>query len=82
MSRDTFQQIKFFKALSNLVLNTARKGAVTTALRNVFQCLSTVTVKNYFLISNLNLLLSFSLKSLPLDLSLNAVVKSPLPSSL
>lgn len=42
-------------------------------------CLSNLTVKNYFLISNLNLL-SFRLKPFPIVLSVNALKKSPSPS--
>lgn len=42
-------------------------------------CLTDLTVKNYFLISNLNLL-SFRLKPFPLVLSVNALKKSPSPS--
>uniref|UniRef100_A0A8D0EWZ9 GDNF family receptor alpha like n=1 Tax=Strix occidentalis caurina TaxID=311401 RepID=A0A8D0EWZ9_STROC len=43
---------------SNLALNTSREGASTTSLGNLFQCLTTLMLKNFFLISNLNLLLS------------------------
>jgi len=68
------------KALSNLALKTFREGASTTSLGNLFQCLTTLTEKNFFLISNLNLL-SFSLKLLPLVLSLQALVKLSLNHS-
>ncbi|CAN0052273.1 unnamed protein product [Bubo scandiacus] len=69
------------KALSNLALNTAREGAATASLGNLCQCLTTVTVKNFFLISNLDLI-SFSLKLLPLVLSLLLLIKGPSPSFL
>jgi len=66
---------------SNLALNTARQGAATASLGNLFQCLTTLTVKNFFLISNLKLP-SFSLKPFTLALSLHTLVKSPSPSLL
>ncbi|KAK4810921.1 hypothetical protein QYF61_013329 [Mycteria americana] len=62
------------KAPSNLTMNASNDGACTTSLGNLFQCLITLIVKKFFLISNLNLL-SFSLKPLPLILSLQALVK-------
>jgi len=68
------------KAQSNLALNTSREGASTAFLGNLFQCLTTLRVKNLFPISNLNLP-SFSLKPLPLVLSLHVLVKVPLQLS-
>ena len=50
-------------------------------LWTTFQCLTNITGKNFFLISNLNLPL-FCLKPLPLVLSLHALVKSPSPAFL
>lgn len=76
MGRDIFNQ---FKALSNLTSNTYIDGASTTSLGNLFQCLNTFTVKNFFHTSNLNLS-SSSLKSSPLLLLLQALVKSVPPS--
>jgi len=81
MVRDTFHQTRLLRAPSNLALNTAREGAATAPLGNLFQCLTTLMVKNFFLISNLNLP-SFHLKLFPLVLSLHTLVKSPSPSSL
>jgi len=81
MGRDTFHQTRLLRASSSLALNTAREGAATVSLGNLFQCLATLTEKNFFLISNLNLP-SFSLKPLPLVLSLLALVKSPSPAFL
>jgi len=75
----TFHQTRLLKAPSNLALNTAREGAATASLGNPGQGLTTLTVKNFFLTSNLNLT-SFSLKPLPLVLSL--LVKSPSPAVL
>jgi len=60
MGRDTFHQARLLKAPSNLALNTAREGASTVSLGNLLQWLTTHRIKNFFLISNLNLL-SFSL---------------------
>ena len=66
---------------SNLALNTSRQGASTASLGNLFQCLTTLPVKNFFLTSNLNLP-SFSLKPLRLVLLLHGLVKSPSPAFL
>jgi len=43
------------RATSSLALNASRDGASTTSLGNLFQCVTTPWVKNFFLISNLNL---------------------------
>jgi len=51
-------------------------GASTASLGNLCQCLTTLMVKNFFLISSLNLP-SFSLEPFPLVLSLHSLVKSP-----
>jgi len=80
MGRDPFPQPRVLQATSNLALNTAREGAATASLGNLGQCLTTLRVKNFFLVSNLNLP-SFSLKPLPLVLSLHALVKGPLQLS-
>lgn len=50
---------------SNLTLNTARDEASTIFLGTLFQCLTTLTVTNFFLKSNLNLL-PLSWKAFPL----------------
>jgi len=55
MSRDTFHQPRVLQAPSNLALNTAREGAATASLGNLFQHFTTLMVKNFFLIPNLNL---------------------------
>ncbi|KAK4828156.1 LOW QUALITY PROTEIN: hypothetical protein QYF61_024071, partial [Mycteria americana] len=74
-----FNSIMLLRAPSNLTLNVSRHGASTTSLGNLFQCFTTLIVKNVFLISTLNLP-SFSLKPLPLVLSQQALLKSLLPS--
>jgi len=74
MGRDTFHQTRLLKAPSSLASNTAREGAATASLGSLCQRLTTLTVKNFFLISNLNLP-SFSLKPLTCFLSLRALVK-------
>ncbi|KAK4810857.1 hypothetical protein QYF61_008829 [Mycteria americana] len=74
---------------SNLTLNVSRDGASTTSLGNLFQCLTTLTVKDFFLKASLNLP-SLSLKPLFLVLSQQALLKilegcykvSPQPSLL
>jgi len=55
MSRDIFHLPRLLRAPSNLALNPAREGAATASLGSLGQGLITLTVKNFFLISNLNL---------------------------
>ena len=43
------------RATSSLALNASRNGASTTSLGNIFQCVTILCMKNFFLISNLNL---------------------------
>jgi len=64
MSRDIFHQTRLLRVPSNLALNAAREGTATASLGNLFQCFTTLMVKNFFLISNLNLP-SFSLEPFP-----------------
>jgi len=78
---DIFHKTRLLKAQSNLTLNTANHGASTNSLGNLFQCLTILTVKKFFLMSNLDLL-SFSLKLLPFVLPLQTLVKSISPSFL
>jgi len=63
MCRVTNHQPRLPRATSSLALNASRSGASTTSLGNLFQCVTTLCVKNFFLISNLNLP-CLSLKSL------------------
>ncbi|KAK4811189.1 hypothetical protein QYF61_019820 [Mycteria americana] len=72
----TLEQIRLLKAPSNLALNTSNDGASTASLGNLFQFLTTLIINNFFLMSNLNLP-SFSLKPLPLVLSLQALDACP-----
>jgi len=73
MSRNTFHWTILIKVPSNLALSTSREQASTTFLGNLFQCLATLKVKNFFLLPNQNLP-PFSLKLLPFVLSLHAFV--------
>ena len=62
-------------------LNTSRDGDSTTFLGSLFQCLTTLSVKKFFLISNLNLPWC-NLRPLPLILSLVTWEKRPTLTSL
>ena len=81
MCRVTNHQTRLPRATSSLALNASRDGASTTSLGNLFQCDTTLWVKNFFLISNLNLP-CLSLKPFPLVLSLSTLVNSCYFSSL
>ena len=74
MSCDISNWIRLLRAPSNLALNVSRNGASTTSLGNLVQCLTTLIVKYFFLISSLNLP-SLSLKPLALVLSQQALLK-------
>ncbi|KAK4810670.1 hypothetical protein QYF61_007470 [Mycteria americana] len=73
-AKTVIPQIRLLRAPSNLTLNVSRDGASTTSLGNLFQCLTTLIVKNFFLKSSLNLP-SLSLKPLLLVLSQQALLK-------
>lgn len=60
---------------SNLPVNTSGDGAFATFLDNLFWCLTTLMMKIFFPISNLNTS-SACLKVFPLVLSLHSLVKS------
>jgi len=60
-------QTRLPRATSSLALNASRDEASTASLGNLFQCISTLCVKNFLLISNLNLP-CLSLKPFPLVL--------------
>jgi len=51
MGRDTFHQTRVLKAPSSPALNTAREGAATASLGSLCQGLTTLTGKNFFLLS-------------------------------
>jgi len=76
MGRDPFHQPRVLRAPSILALNPAREGAATASLGSRGQGLSTLRVKHFFLISNLNHP-SLTVKPLTRVLSLHALVKSP-----
>jgi len=64
MGRDPFHQPRVLQAPSNLALSTAREGASTTSLGNLGQGLTTLIVKNFFLIF-ISFLSSFILLAVP-----------------
>ena len=78
MCRVDNQQTRLPRATSSLALNASRDGASTTSLGNLFQCITTLCVKNFLLISNLNLP-CLSLKPFPLVLSLFNLINSHSP---
>ena len=49
---DIFTQTRLLRAPSSLALNVCRDGASTTSLGNLFQCFTTLIVKNFFFISS------------------------------
>ena len=59
----------------------SRDGASTASLGNLCQCLTTLSIKHFFLMSNQNLS-SFSVKPFPLVLSQQTLLKSLSPSFL
>jgi len=69
MCRVANHQTRLPRAPSSLALNASRDGASPTSLGNPFQCVTTLWVKNFFQISNLNLPCP-SLKPFPLVLPL------------
>ena len=81
IGRDTSLQTRLLEAPPSLALNASREGAFTVSLGDLFQCLTTLTVKNFFLKSSLNLP-SSSLKPFHLILLLHALLKSPSPAFL
>jgi len=78
--RDILHQPGVLRAPSNLTWDVPRDGASTTALGNLGQGLTTLTGKNFFLISHLNVP-SLSLKPSPLVPSPHALVPAPLQLS-
>ena len=62
------QLSQVLRAPSSLTLGVFKGGAPTTSLGNLCQCLTSLIVKNFFPMSNLNLP-SFSVKPFPLVLS-------------
>ena len=74
MGRVATHYISLLNAQSNLVYNASRDGASRESLGNLLRCFTVPVMKNFFM-SNLNLP-SFSLKSLPLVLSLHVFEKN------
>ena len=64
----SFSKIGYLSTTSKWFLNTSRDGDSTTSLGSLFQCLTTLSANNFFLISNLNLPWCI-LKPFPLVLS-------------
>jgi len=62
-------------------LNTSRDDDSTTFLGSLFQCLTTLSVKKFFLVSYLNIPWC-NLRPFPLVLSLITWEKTPTPTSL
>ena len=50
-----YSSVKLLSTPSSLALNVCKDKAFTTSLGNLFQCLTTLTVNNSFLVSSLNL---------------------------
>ena len=75
MGRVTTPEIKLPGIISSLDLNSFRDGASTTSLGTLCQCLTTLWVKNFFLIPHLNIP-SFCLKLLSLVPLLLFLIKS------
>ncbi|KAJ7399438.1 hypothetical protein BTVI_115200 [Pitangus sulphuratus] len=48
-------QTRALSAMSSHSLNTSRDGDSTTSLASLFQCLTMISLKKFFLLSNLNL---------------------------
>jgi len=69
----TKQQTRLPRATSSLALSASRDGASTTILGNLFQCITTLWVRSFLLVSNLNLP-CLSLKPFPLILLLSGHV--------
>lgn len=74
MDGDTFHYSILLKALTSLAMNNSRDEVSTTSLGNIFQGLTTLIMKKVSLILS-PYLCSFSLKLLPLVLSLQALTK-------
>ena len=79
MSRDIFSWIRLLQALSSLAWDVSRDGASPTSPGNPGQGFTTLSVKNFFLMSSLNPP-SFNLKAFPLVLSLRRAVPASAPS--
>lgn len=81
MSRDVLFQTILLKFPSNLTLNTSRDGTSPVFLDNPFQCLTTPSLQNFFMIINPKLT-SFCLKPLHPVPCTGPCKKTPTPSLL
>ena len=81
MCRVANHQTRLPRATSSLALNASRDGASTTSLGNLIECVTTLYVKNFLSVSNLNLP-CLSLKPFLLVLLLYTLVNSRTPSCL
>jgi len=79
MCRVTNQQTRLPRATSSLALNASRVWGIHSLLGQPVQCVTTLWVKNFLLISNLNLP-CLSLKPFPLVLSNEPLLGSILSS--
>ena len=51
LNKDTYSYIRVLRAPPSLTLSISGDRASTTSLGNLFQCLTNLTVKNFFLMS-------------------------------
>jgi len=79
MNRDTYRYTRLLRDLSRLTLDVARDGTSNISVGNLCQCFTTVIIKNFVLISDLNILCS-SLKLSPFVLSQQIQLKRLAPS--
>ena len=78
MCRVANHQTRLPRATYSLALNASRDGTSTTSLSNLFQSITTLCVKKFLLISNLNLP-CLSLKAFSLVLSISTLENSCSP---
>ena len=64
-----FQPPAMCRVTSSLALNASRDGASTASLGNLFQCATTLWVKNFFLILLISLLITIEEERLPHSLA-------------
>ena len=79
MNRDTYSYVRLLRTPSSLTWNVSRNEASITSLGNLCQRLTTLSIRNFFLISSLDFP-SLSLKPFPLVLSQQTLPKSLSPS--
>lgn len=67
------------RAQSKSLLNINRQEALTTSLGSIFQCSSAFTIKKFFLMFDLTLLVKFC--DIPMHPAINSQKQSPAPHS-